>query len=384
MAELRIERDQKAVAPPGLDEAEQRATMIKAAKARGGVREHEELTALPLGMPPPEGNWTPVGNITAPGSGKPYKVFMKFPPGRGPGSKGSRHNHPTSDAGTMARVEHKPNKPTGTISEDPPTTPETPPRPKNQAEHQWLGSKESNDLGEAADKIRKVLDNPTATEKQITEVVQEGVRKGHDIAVTGGDENPMMQTLMEQVGRAAERVSDIRTSELESLLAQEERSPGSVPESKIKGSTQKAIAAEHQNQLLGGDKISARTMTAMVKAVEIIADRKADVLQNLIDRDKQLPGSVNQAQYSSAVTDFIGMVRQAELLGISRPKTENAMATVGEVLKALVRQKAEARQKLIEQKNSSVGGVSDQDIQRATNDLSDLKRQATSLGVSIP
>jgi hypothetical protein len=51
MAFPQFVRDPNTPEPSDLDEEEQKATIVKAAKKRGGVHRGEEVTVLPLGTP---------------------------------------------------------------------------------------------------------------------------------------------------------------------------------------------------------------------------------------------------------------------------------------------------------------------------------------------
>src|SRR3954453_5193784 len=105
MPNIRFDRDPKDPVPEGLNEAEQQAVMLKAVKQRGGLGKGEELTAVPSGSPPLAEGWGWVGTVRAP-PGKPYRIYMKFPGGPGPGPLGTRHNKPKGDSGPMARTQH--------------------------------------------------------------------------------------------------------------------------------------------------------------------------------------------------------------------------------------------------------------------------------------
>jgi hypothetical protein len=113
----------------------------------------------------------------------------------------------------------------------------------------------------------------------------------------------------------------------------------------------------------------------------VVADRKADAVQDLLDQDKKAPGSVNESRFSAATR---GMVREVQLLGISRPKTDSALASVGGVMKVVIQRKSDARLKLMQQEDDPGSGVTDQQIQQATDDLNQLRDQARRLGVSVP
>jgi hypothetical protein len=375
-----IVRDPKLSVPPRLNEEEQQATMLKAAKQRGGVHNGEELTVVPVGTPPLGGAWTAVGTISAPGSGTPYKIYLKTPPRRGPGTIGTRNNHPISDAGTMPLIQSKPNVPSGTYQQ------EGPQPAKNPLTDNWLAGVASDGLNEAAEALGKVLENPAASEEQIGEKVRGGLAAARRVELVGGGDDPKLATLMQQVGKAVDRVAEMRTAAFEDALRQEERVPGSVSEQKLKDHIQKGLSGERQRQLLGvaNETGPSKAMELVGRAIGIVADRKADAVQNLLDQDKRSPGSVTDTRFSQAIGDLLGMVRETELLGISRPKTNDALASIAEVMKVVVQRKTEARQKLIQQRNLAGSGVTDQQIQQATDDLNQIKEQARRVGVSIP
>jgi hypothetical protein len=376
MAFPQFVRDPNTPEPSDLDEEEQKATMVKAVKQRGGVHRGEELTALPLGTPPPGGAWRAAGNINAPGSGKPYKIYMKFPPKHGPGITGSRTKHPVSDAGTMPVTTNKPSSPAGSSPGDVLAA-------KNPIAEHWLGAVESDQLTAYSEELQKVLDNPAATEDQISDKVKAALAESRRISLLGGGEDSMVSTVMKQVVQAADQVGDMRNSALEGIIQQEERAPGSISDDKFKEKITSVLGAERQRQLLGSGG-SSKVLELVGEAVGVVADRKADAVQDLLDQDKRAPGSVTETRFSGAIRDLLGMVREAQLLGISRPKTDSALASVGEVMKVVVERKADARSQLIQQKDAPGSGVTDQHIQQATDDLNQIKEQARRLGISVP
>jgi hypothetical protein len=120
------------------------------------------------------------------------------------------------------------------------------------------------------------------------------------------------------------------------------------------------------------------------KAITIVADRKADAVEDLLARDKQSPGSVTDSQFSAAIKDLLGMVREVQLLGASTAKTNSALVSVSEVMKVAIQRKGESLRKLIQQKAIPGSGVTDDQIQQATDDLSQLKEQGRRMGLSVP
>jgi hypothetical protein len=358
---VQIARDPILPVPPGLNEEEQRATMVKAHKQRGGG---EELTVLPLGTPPLGGAWKAVGTIAAPGSGKPYRIYVKNPHRRGPGTTGTRTNHPVSDAGTRPLVEHKPPVPTGTAHDDAHQT------TQNPATISWLGAVETDALAKATEELRAVVDNPAATEEQIA------VKEAHRVALLGGSDAGTMKEVM----RAVDRVGDMRNAEFEAALQQEERSPGSILDDKLKKLAERTMSGESQRQKMGSG--SSIAMKLVEQAIVVSADRKADAVQSLLDQDKRSSGSVTDAQFQTAIQDFVAISRQSQLMGISRPKLEDPMATVAQVLKVMIQRKTEASLKLVHQKAASVGDVTDEQIKKATETLTKLKDAARSLGIT--
>jgi hypothetical protein len=380
MANQQIARDPKLPVPEGLDEGEQQAAMLKAVKQRGGVHRGEQLTVVPLGTPPLPGPWQAAGKVNAPGSGKPYTVYMIIPHKDGPGIIGTHTNKPVSDAGTMSVIENKPNTQTGI------TPAESPQAPKNQAAENWLGAGDSDALVEYTEDLQKTLDNPNATEDQISQKVKAGLAEARRVSLLGGDrDNSMVSALMQQVGKAVNQVAKMKSDALEDVIQQEEKSPNSVSDAKFQDRIKAALAAERQRQLMGaGNDGPSEALVLTGQAITIVADRKADAVQDLLDKDKQSPGSVTDSQFSGAVQDLLGMVREVQLLGASSAKTNSALANVGEVMKVVIQRKAESLRKLIQQKAIPGSGVTDDQIQQATDDLNKLKEQGRRMGVSVP
>jgi hypothetical protein len=379
MANPRMAHDASLPVPQGLDEDEQQAAMMKAVKQRGGVHGGEQLTVVPLGTPPLPGPWRAAGRVDAPGSGKPYTVYMITPPKRGPGITGTPTKQPVSDAGTMPIMQNQPNTQTGI------TPAESPQAPEKLAAENWLGADQSDSVVEYTEDLRKVLDNPNATEDQISEKVKTAMAEARRVSLLGGRDTSMVNALMQQVGKAVDHVAQTRTDALEKVIQQEESLPGSVPDSKFQDRIKSALAAERQRQLLGaGSDAPSEALALTGKAITIVADRKADAVQDLLSKDKQSPGSVTDSQFSGAVKDLLGMVREVQLLGASSSKTDSALANVGEVMKVVIQRKADALRKLIQQKDVAGSGVTDDQIQKATEELNQLKEQGRRMGITVP
>jgi hypothetical protein len=141
---------------------------------------------------------------------------MKFPGGQGHSPLGSRHKNPKGDAGTMARTQHKACKSTGRPSEAGPT--EKPKPVETPPENAWLGSAESDKVGEITEQLKDVVGDPGATEKEITDMLQKALGAGRQLALMGGDNDPRMQALQEQIGEAIDLLRETRNSEFESVL----------------------------------------------------------------------------------------------------------------------------------------------------------------------
>ncbi|HLV85424.1 MAG TPA: hypothetical protein VKV39_00500 [Candidatus Sulfotelmatobacter sp.] len=379
MPDTKIVRDETLAAPPGLDEVEQQDVMLRAVKL-GLRRPTDDLTAVPAGSPPPGAGWRKVKDLPAPGSGKPYSIyiFSHDPPRRGPVGTGSRP--PAKHPGLHAKTHHqKPHAPTGSSDS---TSPAKPNKKPDEKKEQWLGSTDSDHLTEATEAVRAILDDPAATEDQITVSVQRGLDEARNVSKLSDGNDPRVTLMMQQIAKATTRVGEMRNEAFEKILDQEERSPNSVPDQQITYHVQRVLGAERQRQLLGADQ-SQKTgaMELVARAIGIVGDRKADAVQNLLDQDKRTPGSISEAQFSKAVTDLIGVARQTQLLGIDRPKANAALDSVAEVMQLLIRRKAEARRKMLEQKNDPNSGVTDQQIQDATLELSKMKQEAQRLGI---
>jgi hypothetical protein len=175
---------------------------------------------------------------------------------------------------------------------------------------------------------------------------------------------------MKQVAQACDQVGEMKNAALEGLMQQKERAPGSVMDDKFKEKITSVLGAERQRQLLGSGG-SFMALELVGAAAGVVEDRKADAVQDLLDQDKKAPGSVNESRFSAATRDLLGIVWEVQLLGISRPKTDSALASVDEVMKFVIQRKSDARNKLMQQ-----SGVTDQQIQQAPDDLSQLRDQA--------
>jgi len=383
MGQPRFSYDEKTPVPAGLDEAEQQSVMLKALKQRGGLHNGEELTAVPSGTPPLPG-WTPVQTITAP-SGKPYRVYMKFPGGHGHGPLGSRHNKPKGDKGTMPRTQHKPNKTMGRPLEPAPT--EKPKPVETPPQNVWLGSKESDKVGELTEQLKDVISDPGATEKEITDAVQKAIGAARQLALMGGEDDPRMEALWEQVNEAIELMSETRNSDFESVLRKEKLSPGSQSESTIKEHLQKALGDMRQRQLMGSSqdgKEFQRTQELIDKGITALADRQADRIDDVLKRAKAPGSTVTDKQLSDTVGELFGLARSLELMGVSRQKAQKAMGDMDGALLEMVRRKTESRNNMIKHRALPDSGVSDADVERAQAELEMLKEQVRRLGITVP
>jgi len=354
--------------------------MLKAAKERGGVRAGEELTVLPVGAPPPGHGWIQGHTIDAP-SGNVYRIYTRGPAHSGAGPVGTHTNAPVSDTGTLARMKHKPHAPTGV----------SPGKTHHRVHHRMgEGSREaeiSERLMGATKDLKNILANQAATEKQITEKMQAGLAAARDAQLVGSGKNDAGATaVLEQVGKAIERVEDMRNAAFEADLNQEARSPGSVSDDKLKKGIQNVLAGERDKQMLGvgSDKGPPKAMALAEKAIGIVANRKGKALRNLLDQERRSAGSVSDARFSSAIGELLGVRRECEMLGVSSPGSDDYMANVAEVIKISVQRKADAKRKLLQQKQIPGSGVTDQQIQKATDDLAKAIQQARVLGVSVP
>ena len=384
MDNIRFSRDPKDPVPEGLNEVEQQAVMLKAVKQRGGIRQGEELTAVPFGTPPLPGGWTAVGNVNAP-SGKPYRIYMKFPGGHGHGPLGSRHNKPKGDTGTMARTQHKPNKTTGTPTDPPPT--EKPKPIETPPQKAWLGSIESDKAAEFTEKLKNVVEDPGSTEKDITDAIQKAIGAQRQLVLMGGEGDPRIQEMNEQIADAIEIISETRNSDFESVLRKERLSPGSQSEKAIKEHLEKAFGSMRQRQLMGfpeDEKEYKRTEENINKAIETLADRQADRIEDVLKKTRTPGANVSEKELSDAAQELFALSRQLQLMGMSRPKAAQAMGDVDELLLAMVKRKTESRDALIQKKSTPNSGVTDADVDRANMELEILKNQVRQFGVSVP
>lgn len=384
MPNLRLDRDPKDPVPEGLDEVEQQSVMLKAVKQRGGLRAGEELTAVPSGTPPLPGGWTSVGTVSAP-SGKSYRIYMKFPGGHGHGPLGSRHNKPKGDTGTMARTQHKPNKTTGTPTDPPPT--EKPKPIETPPQKVWLGTVESDKVSEITENLKNVVGDPGSTEKEISDAIQKAIGAQRQLILMGGEDDPRIHEMNEQIEDAIEIISETRNSDFESVLRKEKLSPGSQPERVIKEHLQKALGSLRQRQLLGYDedeKEYKRTEENIEKGIATIADRQADNVEDVLRRSKIPGNNVTDKELSDATQELFGLARSLELLGVSRPKATKAIGDLSDLLLTIVKRKQDNRDALILKKSFPNSGVTDADVDRATAELESMKEQVRKFGVSVP
>jgi hypothetical protein len=130
-------------------------------------------------------------------------------------------------------------------------------------------------------------------------------------------------------------------------------------------------------------------MQQVGKAMNRVGEMRNAAFEAVIRQQERSPGQTiswlgHGCALSDAIKDLVGPARESELLGISPPKTDHAPASLGEVIKIVLQRKTAARQKLIPAEGSPGSGVTDPQIQQATDDLHQIKGRARRLGVSLP
>jgi hypothetical protein len=334
------------------------------------------MTAYPADMPPPGGDWKKGKNISAPGTGKLFTLYWKIPHKLGRGPTGTDHNKPVKHPGVNSKNHPKTPTPTGTSVHPVQSA-------KKKAVQDFLGAKSSDRLIKAAEGLREILDDKNASENQITAKIKEGLAASRDAQLLGEGDDPKAQAILQDVGKAINRIGEMRNATFDTLLKREELNPGSVTDQQLKDGVKNVLDAERERQLLGasGTSGSSKGMDLVVKAMNIYGDRKSDAIKNLLAQEKRSPGSVPDARMKTAILDVLGATRQSELLGIQGRKSDNAMSVVSDVIRVLLKRKIEDRDKLMMQKDAG-GDVSDQQIQQATNELNKMKEEARMFGVT--
>jgi hypothetical protein len=360
---------------PEAEEKEQIAVLVKAQR-NGFWRPGEDMTAYPSEMPPPGGDWKKGKNISAPGTGKLFTLYIRDHHKIGRGPTGTDHNKPVKHSGVNSKNHQKTHAPTGTSNHKQHHA-------KKKATEDFLGAKSSDRLIKAAEGLRKVLDDKGANEKQIAARIKEGLAAAREAQLSGAGDDPKATAILQDVGKAINRIGEMRNAEFDALLKKEERSPGSVTDQQLKDGTKNVLDAERERQLLGAADTggSSKAMDLVSKALNIYGDRKADAVRNLLAQEKRAPGSVPDARLKTAISDLLGATRQSELLGTQGKKQDNEMSVVGEVIRVLLKRKTEDRDKLIRQKTSG-DDVSDQQIQQATDELNKMKEEARIFGIT--
>lgn len=315
--------------------------------------------------------------IEAPGSGNVYRIYTRGPAHKGRGSLGKKTNSPVGDTGTLPRTLHKPSVPVGI----------SPGKMYDTTQHQIaVGTAAAERLIAANEDLRNVLANPDATEDLIADKIKAGVAAGHAAAVLGSDGDAASTALMREVGEGLDRIGDKRNSAFEAALNREERQPGSLSEADLKKHVHRVLEIEKQRELLGAadDKAPPIAMQLVSRGLGIAARNKSNAVRTLLDQEKRSAGSVPEARLSTAISELLGTVKQCQILGISGPGVDDAMPMVGEAVQVWVKRKADARRKLLQQKQIPGSVVTDQQIQRATDDLTKAIEQARLMGVSVP
>lgn len=114
-------------------------------------------------------------------------------------------------------------------------------------------------------------------------------------------------------------VADRRVATLKSLIAQEKRSPGSVPEQQMAKLVQAVIGDERQKELLGIPGVSGSGMAPVIETMKLFLEKRRAAVAALFKKQSTPGSGVTGEQVNQAIADYDVAKRQAIRMGIAVP-----------------------------------------------------------------
>jgi len=360
----------------------------------------------------------------------------------GPGTLGTENNQPIGDLGTLARTQHKPNAPQGKGVDNGVASSSASSRRGltdadrefiwniHQARHgehalsleqlvrlrnetarmleqavrdsgpdsqhaKWFQSvvdayDEEIELGKTAlgtamEALRSVIEKP-ATEKDRRAKAATTLAILRQMELTGQGDNPQVAEAMHLIGELIKLDAKEKTDELEALVNKETGSSGAVSEEQFREKVAKVMGSERQQELMGlnedeDDHGPSKAMKLVIQTLTLVSDRRINTLKGLIAQETRSPGSVSELQFTRLVAAVLGDERQKELIGLPGI-SGNGFEPVVEVVKILVKKRSAVVNELLK-KQTTTGGVNNDQINQAIKDYDAIKMQARRLGIAV-
>ncbi len=182
---------------------------------------------------------------------------------------------------------------------------------------------------------------------------------------------------MSTVLEAVTVLADRKEAALKDVIRKAKLPGSAVSDEQMTKAVREHLEAERARQLLGGE---GGSLALVSEAVNVFADRKSAVLKDLLKQAKVPGNTVKDEQLTKAVQDYLGAERQRQLLGAQ----DSGMDLIVETMKVVLDRKKAVVDELFKKSNVPGSGVTDQQIQKALADYESAKQQARKLGMSVP
>jgi hypothetical protein len=218
--------------------------------------------------------------------------------------------------------------------------------------------KAKSPLGSAVNALQKVLADPSAKEKDMSEklVVMIGVMRQEQLT---GQDDPIAEEA------------------------------GTISDDKFREAVAAVMGGERQRQLMGmsedkeGEKKSERARKAVDEVIHLVSERRLKSLKTLIDQEEKSMGSVPDQKFKDMIAAVIGDERQKVLMGISDDGSAG-MKPVLDVMRLVLKRRQAAVADLFKKQMIPGGGVTNDQVNKAIKDLEVIKAEARQLGIAVP
>jgi hypothetical protein len=248
--------------------------------------------------------------------------------------------------------------------------------------------KAKSPLGSAVNALQKVLADPSAKEKDMSEklVVMIGVMRQEQLT---GQDDPIAEEATKLIVQVIDRSTDQRNAALEDLIKKEKSASGTISDDKFREAVAAVMGGERQRQLTGmsedkeGEKKSERARKAVDEVIHLVSERRLKSLKTLIDQEEKSMGSVPDQKFKDMIAAVIGDERQKVLMGISDDGSAG-MKPVLDVMRLVLKRRQAAVADLFKKQMIPGGGVTNDQVNKAIKDLEVIKAEARQLGIAVP
>jgi hypothetical protein len=248
--------------------------------------------------------------------------------------------------------------------------------------------KAKSPLGSAVNALKRVLADPSAKEKDMGEklVVMIGVMRQEQLM---SQDDPSAEEATTLIVQVIDRSTDQRTAALEDLIKKEKGASGTVSDDKFREALAAVMGGERQRELMGmnedkeGEKKSERVQQAVVEVIHLASERRIKSLKTLIDQEEKSMGSVPDQKFKDMIAAILGDERQKVLMGISDDGSAG-MTAVLDVMRLVLKRRQAAVADLIKKQMGPGSGVTNDQVNKAIKDLDVIKAQARQLGIAVP